>query len=408
MRYRKIVLIILLLALAQMACNLPTMAVDGTPGAGTPGAGTMPAVITATTGPAPTVEVTPGSVATVPAEDPTPGGQGQTCTYRVTFISDVTIPDNTTIPAGQSFVKTWRVRNDGTCIWGPTGRNLHSLAFTSGDPLDAPAEVRLPNDVRPGETVDISVTMRAPTEPGTYLSNWLFRVDGDPSGVSWVGIGPENNQPIYALIRVGTSSSSPNTSRVRFETGATSARVEGQVSAGERRPYAVTAMKDQLLLASISSPGDAVKVRITAADGAPLGSSASGGTIQASAVLPSTQDYLVWVEGGSSSTSFNLGITIPSRISFAPGQSSTTLSGQARGSELVTYVLRAAQGQTLSASLTGETGLTIYGYQDGQPLKRADVGENSYTGQLPATQDYIIVVVPRAASVGYTLTVSVN
>jgi hypothetical protein len=123
----------------------------------------------------------------------------------VTFISDVTIPDNTTIPAGQEFVKTWRVRNDGTCTWGPTGRNLHAIAYTSGNPLGAPAEVPMPRDVAPGETVDLSVTMRAPTEPGTYLSSWLLRVDGDPSGVNWVGIGPENDQPLYALIRVAGS-----------------------------------------------------------------------------------------------------------------------------------------------------------------------------------------------------------
>jgi hypothetical protein len=190
------------LMISGLACNLPILAPTTDNGAAatstalaaqilTPGNEQL--VITATAAAA----VTPQ-----PEQQNTPGGQGATCTYKVTFLDDVTVPDNSVIPAGQEFVKTWRVRNDGTCTWGPAGHNLHSIAFTSGDSLGAPAEVRLPSEVAPGQSVDVSVPMRAPTTPGRYRSSWLFRVDGDPSGVNWVGIGPNNDQVLYALIRV--------------------------------------------------------------------------------------------------------------------------------------------------------------------------------------------------------------
>lgn len=207
----KVLMVTGLLALVQLACNLPTMApeANGTPGVGTgtPGAGTLsPTFDQLLTGTAPnpslaTATVGPGTGQ--PVDGPTPGGQGANCIYKATFVEDVTIPDNTTIPAGQNFVKTWRVRNDGTCTWGPTGHNLHALAFTSGNQLGAPEEVPLPSNVEPGQSLDVSVTMRAPTVPGTYLSSWLFRVDGDAAGVNWIGIGPNGDQPLYALIKVG-------------------------------------------------------------------------------------------------------------------------------------------------------------------------------------------------------------
>lgn len=201
------ILLTSLLALVQLACNLPTMvpATGGVVGTGTPGAlfPTIDPLVTGTEVIPPVVTATLDGGAGQPVEGPTPGGQGADCTYKATFVEDVTIPDNTIVPAGQSFVKTWRVRNDGTCTWGPTGQYLHALAFTSGDQMGAPAEVPLPSTVEPGQSVDVSVTMQAPTAPGTYISSWLFRVDGDPAGVNWVGIGENGDQPLYALIRVG-------------------------------------------------------------------------------------------------------------------------------------------------------------------------------------------------------------
>lgn len=43
--------------------------------------------------------------------------------------------------------------------------------------------------------------------------------------------------------------------------------------------------------------------------------------------------------------------------------------------------------------------LSIYGYTDGQPYVRSVTGQTSFTFKLPATQDYIIQVVPLAGQV---------
>ena len=39
------------------------------------------------------------------------------CVNKATFVSDVSFPDNSNVTGGTAFTKTWRVRNDGTCIW---------------------------------------------------------------------------------------------------------------------------------------------------------------------------------------------------------------------------------------------------------------------------------------------------
>lgn len=195
---RTIIILAVTLAMVQMSCNLPIM-----------GQAQQVAGVTTATVPAWMSTFTPLETQTQ-GSDPTAGSSatpgGDSCVYRATFLSDVTIPDNTTIPAGQTFIKTWRVRNDGTCTWGPAGHPLHALNFSSGDKLDAPDEVPLPEEVKPGSSVDISVTMRAPQEAGTYVSKWLLRVDGEPSGRNWLGIGASGTDPLYVLIRVAAAS----------------------------------------------------------------------------------------------------------------------------------------------------------------------------------------------------------
>ena len=49
-------------------------------------------------------------------------------TRDATFEADVTIPYDTAIQAGGAFVKTWRIRNAGTCDWDAR----YPLAFVDG------------------------------------------------------------------------------------------------------------------------------------------------------------------------------------------------------------------------------------------------------------------------------------
>jgi hypothetical protein len=122
---------------------------------------------------------------------------GEACTYRAAFLGDVTIPDNTITAPGAPFVKTWRLRNDSTCAWGP-GLKLHSLYFINGNQLGAPAEVPLPSVVQPGGTIDVSINMTAPNQPGTYRSEWMLQV----ADAMLLGVGPDGQTPLYTQIVV--------------------------------------------------------------------------------------------------------------------------------------------------------------------------------------------------------------
>ena len=196
---------VLALALLLQACNFPSGQPTGdvlaTSAAETVAALlTQPAPITlppplATDTPIPPTDTpTPAPpTATAPGPSPTVGTAG--CTDKATFISDVTIPDDTNIPAGDSFVKTWRLQNSGTCTWN-TG---YALAFQSGNNLAGPASVPFTGQIAPGSTVDLSVTLTAPSAAGTYKGNWILRND---SGVHF-GIGASANVAFWVQIVVG-------------------------------------------------------------------------------------------------------------------------------------------------------------------------------------------------------------
>ncbi len=100
------------------------------------------------------------------------------CTDQVEFISDITVPDDTLFAPGTPFTKTWRLRNTGTCTWGPG----YSLVFISGEQMDG-LPISLPV-VYPNNNVDLSIEMIAPAEDGEYRSDWqLQNVEGDLFGV---------------------------------------------------------------------------------------------------------------------------------------------------------------------------------------------------------------------------------
>lgn len=83
------------------------------------------------------------------------------------WVSDVTVPDGTQMSPGQDFVKTWNVRNTGSCTWG-TG---YAPIFAFGERMGGIAEP-LNGAVAPGEEVEISVRFKAPTNTGEYASTW--------------------------------------------------------------------------------------------------------------------------------------------------------------------------------------------------------------------------------------------
>ncbi len=145
---------------------------------------------------------------------PTQAPQASACD-RSKFIKDVTIPDNTALQPGERFTKTWRLQNIGQCTW----EEDYSLVFTGGELLGALPQVLLPKVVRPDATVDISVEMIAPTQGGTYRSEWkLSNADGQVFGG-----GRNGDLPVWAQIIVEAPGGESGARQFDFVSSASSA-----------------------------------------------------------------------------------------------------------------------------------------------------------------------------------------
>ena len=85
------------------------------------------------------------------------------------YVADVTIPDNTQMDKGKEFVKTWSVRNSGTCDW-PEDTVLVRVHSELGGPESVPVGA-----VAVGETVEISIDLVAPDGDGVFDGQWALR-----------------------------------------------------------------------------------------------------------------------------------------------------------------------------------------------------------------------------------------
>jgi hypothetical protein len=126
--------------------------------------------------PQPDVQVT-ATETSIPATDtptatdtPAVTATGEACEDKAEFVNDVTIPDDTVFLPGESFVKTWRLKNVGTCTWS----TAYALAFADGDQMSAASPTNLPAEVKPGQEADLSVQFKSPGTPGTYRSDWAL------------------------------------------------------------------------------------------------------------------------------------------------------------------------------------------------------------------------------------------
>ncbi len=152
-------------------------------------------------GPTATPSATPTGPTPTPSNTPTPTAttDPNACTNKVKFIADVNVPDGTVITAGKTFTKTWRVQNAGTCTW----TTKYALVFESGDQMNGAGSATLSAQVKPGQTVDLSIALTAPSANGTYRGNWML---ANESGAHF-GLGTNADKPWWVEIKVtgGTS-----------------------------------------------------------------------------------------------------------------------------------------------------------------------------------------------------------
>jgi hypothetical protein len=181
---------------------------------------------TATTSPqpSPALSSTPASTATpVQPATPTPYGTlppptGLACN-SASFVTDVSVPPATSFDPGALFTKTWRIQNTGSCSW----TSAYTLVFSSGDPMGGPPSQGLPDNVDPGQTIDVSVNLTAPLISGTYSGAWLL---ADGKGNRF-GVGAGQN----AGLKVAISVTPPENQLVDFTAGLCSATWKTQSAA---------------------------------------------------------------------------------------------------------------------------------------------------------------------------------
>ena len=194
----------MLTVLVLAACNFPLFA----------GSQATPTVVTIETVVAQTVAAGNNTVATLPVPTypstitPPPPAQPTLTPYptytpypaataipcdAATWGSDVTIPDNTQMTPGQAFIKTWRIFNSGSCTW----TTAYKVVFVSGSQMGGTSPSAMPKNVAPGQSVDISINMTAPSTAGTFQGNWMLQ---NPSGNKF-GLSP-SNAPFYVKILV--------------------------------------------------------------------------------------------------------------------------------------------------------------------------------------------------------------
>jgi len=129
------------------------------------------------------------------------------CVDDMAFVSDVTYPDyNMTNPPivqpNQAIVKTWKVKNTGTCTWVAGYQLVYAYGNTPAAQMGG-QPVPITNPVAPGATVDLSASLTAPKSPGTYQGFWqMNNASRQAFGQTiWVGVKVvDNTQPTPAPV----------------------------------------------------------------------------------------------------------------------------------------------------------------------------------------------------------------
>ncbi len=150
-----------------------------------------------------------------------------TCVNAMSYVADVTVKDGQNFNPNSGFRKTWRIYNNGSCTWDSN----YYLDYVSGDRMNG-GSARIPGTVKPGQTVDISVDLKAPSNGGNYKGYWQMRA---PNGTAF-------GQTIWVSIKVSGSAPAP-----------TATPQDGQTRVVPRIDYFTTS-------SDFGNPGDSLMV----------------------------------------------------------------------------------------------------------------------------------------------------
>ena len=149
----------------------------------------------AATDPSAPLQTQPPPTAAASALPPTgsaPTAQ-QNCSNLAAFEGE-TVPDNTVFGPGQEFIKTWTLRNNGTCTWGADYR----LEYIRGKQMGATSPTPIGQSVSPGGSIQIYLPQKAPQETGEHQGFWMLST---PAGKQF-GLGKNADVAFWVKINV--------------------------------------------------------------------------------------------------------------------------------------------------------------------------------------------------------------
>ncbi len=219
--------------------------------------------------------------------------------------------------------------------------------------------------------------------------------------------------------------------RIKFPAGDSSGMGSGRLPANGIKQLVIGGTAGQTLSVQLLVVSGQPALAVWGADGTVLISDHAGAT-EWSGALPSTQDYYIGISNqGSGATSYTIQVSLPGAsrpeqpavpvtvppatggIPFAPFNSTTTVYGKASFGPSNTYVVKGTAGQTLSVSLNCLRGQATLNITSNSTTIFSENGNApKWSGQLPASNDYIIEVTRVGAATNdelpYTLKVSLQ
>ena len=221
---------------------------------------------------------------------------------------------------------------------------------------------------------------------------------------------PPTATPLPSSTPLPTATGTPAPTNIVFYSGTTAGVVQGTVQPGQVLAFNLSASAYQpMILILTSGKGDAY-----------LGVAEPNGNLLLDPakkwsnwqwLLPKTEVNTISVYGGSVTQDFILTAKVAQRVTFQSGATSITLSGTTQKGYVFSYALAAKKGQKMTLTLSKPASsayLDVIGLATGVLLTPASKS-NTWTGILPADEDYIIEVIPAGGLVvNYSLKVEVK
>ncbi|MBN8609197.1 MAG: peptidoglycan DD-metalloendopeptidase family protein [Deltaproteobacteria bacterium] len=113
----------------------------------------------------------------------------QTCSAMPRMGDDSTfvraaLPDTSVVQPGEEVTQRWTLRNSGTTTWSTMG--AHRLEHAGGPTLEGLRRMDVSGNVAPNATHEFTLTVRAPSMPGTYTARYRMMSTASASGFGTV------------------------------------------------------------------------------------------------------------------------------------------------------------------------------------------------------------------------------